>query len=181
MHNLLMIAVEAGHEGAEEHAEAVAFGFLTPGMAVALAMLVVFAIMLRAGVPKIIAGMLDGRIAEIRNQLDEAAKLREEAAALKAAYEKKTKAADGEIAELKANAEKQAGDIVAKAKDDAKALIARHKQLAEDKIAAAERAAIEDLRARAASAAAAAARGLIAEKHGEDADRKLVDRTISSI
>jgi len=181
MHNLLMIAAEAGHEAAGEHAEAMAFGFLSPGMAVALAMLVVFAIMLRAGLPRIIAGMLDGRIAEIRNQLDEAAKLREEAAALKAAYEKKTKAADGEIAELKANAAKQADDIVAKAKDDAKALIARHKQLAQDKIAAAERAVIDELRAKAASAATAAARGLIADKHSEEADRTLVDKTIASI
>lgn len=109
MLDLLILAAEAGHEGAGEHAEAMAFGFLTPGMAVALAMLVVFAIMLRAGVPKIVAGMLDGRIAEIRKQLDEAAKLRAEAAALKAEYEKKTKAADGEIAELKAKCREAGG------------------------------------------------------------------------
>ncbi len=63
----------------------------------------------------------------------------------------------------------------------ASALIERHKALSADKIAAAERAAVEELRATAASAAAAAARGLIAETHGADADRKLVDQSIASI
>ena len=182
MLDLLILAAEAAH-GAEhvEHVEPSAFGFLTPAMTIAISMLVVFAIMLRAGVPGMIARGLDSRIDEIRKQLDEAAKLRDEAAALKAEYEKKTKAADGEIAELRANAEKQAEEIVAKAKADATSLVARRKQMAEDKIAAAEREAIDELRAKAASAAAAAAKGLIAQNHGQDADRKLVDNTIASI
>lgn len=182
MLDLLILAAEVAHGGEHaEHVEPAAFGFLTPAMTIAIAMLVVFAIMFRAGVPGMIAKGLDARIAEIRKQLDEAAKLREEAAALKAEYEKKIKAADGEISELKANAEKQAEEIVAKAKADATNLVARHKQMAADKIASAEREAIDELRAKAASAATAAARGLIAEQHGQDADRKLVDHTIASI
>ena len=179
MLDLLMIAAEAAH-GAEEHVYPTAFGIAPHGWT-AIAMLVVFAIMLWAGVPKIVAGILDDRINTIRKQLDEAAKLREEAAALKADYEKRTQAADGEIAELKAAAEKQAGDIVAKAMVDAANLVERRKQLAEEKIAAAERNAIEELREKAAVAATAAARSLIAEKHGEGDDRKLVDETISNI
>lgn len=182
MLDLLLIAAEAAHGGEHaEHVEPSAFGFLTPAMTIAIAMLVVFAIMLRAGVPGMIAKGLDAKIDAIRKQLDEAAKLREEAAALKAAYEKKMQAADGEIAHLKANAEKQAEDIVAKAKKDATDLVARRKQLAEEKIAAAERNAIEELRAKAANAATSAARSLIANEHGEAADRKLVDDTISAI
>ena len=145
--------------GAEHHVEATAFGnsLLTPGFFVALAMLTVFAIMLWKRVPALIA------------------------AALKAQYEAKAKAADEEIAVLKAAAEKQAADVVAKAKDDAAQLIARHKALSEAKIAAAERAAIDELRAKAASAAAAAASGLIAEQHDAAADRKLVDQAISGL
>ncbi|HSG35212.1 MAG TPA: hypothetical protein VLA37_11795, partial [Sphingomonadaceae bacterium] len=168
---------------AEQHAENAAFGisFLTPGFFVALAMIVVILIMLRAGVPRIIAGILDSRIAEIRKALDEAAKLREEAEALKASYEKKTKQADKDIAEIKASAEQQAKAIVAKAKKDAKDLVARRQAIAEEKIAAAERAAVEELRETAAKAAAAAARQLIAEKHTAAADQGLVDRSISSI
>lgn len=166
--------------GAEHHEEPTAFG-ITPGGYVALAMLVVFAIMLWKRVPALIASLLDQKIAGIREQLDTAAKLRDEAAALKAEYEAKAKAADAEIAELKAAAEKQAADLVAKAKKDASDLIARHKALSATKIAAAERAAIDELRAKAAVAATEAARGLIAGQHGANADRKLVDKAISEL
>ena len=179
MLELLAAAAEAAH-GAEEHVEPTAFG-ITPGGYVALAMLTVFAIMLWKRVPALIAKALDAKIAGIREQLDTAAKLRDEAAVLKAEYEAKAKAADAEIAELKAAAEKQAADIVARAKDDATALIARHKALSADKIAAAERAAIEELRAKAATAAAAAASRLIGEQHDAAADKKLVDQAISGL
>jgi len=166
--------------GAEHHVEPTAFG-ITPGGYVALAMLVVFAIMLWKRVPALIAAALDKKIAGIREQLDTASKLRDEAAALKSEYEAKARAADQEIAALKAAAEKQAADVVAKAKDDASQMIARHKALAESKIAAAERTAVDELRARAASAAAAAAGKLIAEQHGAEADRKLTDQIIAEI
>jgi F-type H+-transporting ATPase subunit b len=120
-----------------EHAEPSAFG-IAPSGYVALSMLVVFAIMLWMRVPRLIAGALDKKIAGIREQLDTAAKLRDEAAALRAEYEAKSKAADAEIAALKAAAEKQAADVVAKAKQHAADLIARHKTLSEAKIAAAD-------------------------------------------
>ena len=179
MLELLAAAAEAAH-AAEEHVEPTAFG-MAPGAYVALAMLVVFGIMLWARVPALIAKALDAKIAGIKDQLDTAAKLRDEAAALKAEYEAKNKAADAEIAALKAAAEKQAADTVAKAKQDAADLIARHKSLSEAKIAAAERAAIDELRARAASAATAAAQGLIAEQHDAAADEKLVNQVIGGL
>jgi F-type H+-transporting ATPase subunit b len=53
--------------------------------------------------------------------------------------------------------------------------------MAEDKIAAAERAAIAEVRARAADAAANAAAKLIAQGHDAKADKALVDRTISTL
>jgi F-type H+-transporting ATPase subunit b len=180
MLELLAVAHEAAAHGAEHHAAPTAFG-IGPGGFVALAMLTVFAIMLWKRVPALIGKSLDAKIAGIREQLDTAAKLRDEAAALKAEYEAKAKAADAEIAELKAAAEKQAADIVARAKDDASALIARHKALSADKIAAAERAAVEELRAKAASAAAAAAGQLISQQHDAAADKKLVDQAISGL
>jgi F-type H+-transporting ATPase subunit b len=169
--------------GAQEHAEAAAFGisFLTPGFFVALAMLVVFAIMLKARVPALIAKGLDARIAEIRKQLDEAQALRAEAEALRDDYAKKAREADKDIAGLKQAAEQQAEEIVKQAKSDASALIERHKVLSAGKIAAAERAAVDELRAKAADAAAAAAGTLIAEKHDAAADRRLVDQSISDI
>lgn len=168
------------HDAPEHHVEPTAFG-ITPGGFVALAMLVVFAIMLKARVPAIIAGVLDARIGGIREQLDTAAKLRREAEALKAEYEAKARDADAEIATLKAGAERQAAEIVAKARDDATRLIDRHKTMAQAKIAAAERGAIEEIRRRAAEAAGAAAHKLIVERVDDAGDKRLVDEAIAGL
>ena len=177
---MLDLLAVAAHGAAEEHVEVTAFG-ITPGGYVALAMLVVFGIMLYAKVPALVAKMLDAKIAGIREQLDEAARLRTEAAALKAEYEAKAREADAEIVALKAGAERQAAEIVAKAKDDAAALIERHQAMSEAKIAGAERAAIAEIRERAATAASAAAGTLIAQSHDAKADKALVDGAIAGI
>lgn len=180
---MLEILAAAAHGATKEHVEAAAFGVsaLTPGFFVALAMLVVFGIMLYARVPALVARMLDERIAGIRSQLDEAARLRTEAAALKAEYEAKSREADAEIALLKSGAERQAAEIVEKAKVDAAALIERHQAMSEAKIAGAERAAIAEIRERAATAASVAAEKLIAESHDAKADKALVDGAIAGI
>src|SRR3569623_736965 len=163
-----------------EAAEPTALGRNAGGWG-AVAMLVVFAIMLWAGVPKIIGRILDSRIEGIRKQLEEAKLLRAEAEKLRDEYAKKAREADEEIATLRAGASRQADEIVEKAKADAAALIERHKAIAADKIAAAERAAVEELRTKAAEAASIAARGLIAQGHDAKADSKLVDEAISGI
>ena len=75
----------------------------------------------------------------------------------------------------------EADEIVAKAKSDADGLIARRGRMAEDKIAAEERAAVKQLRAAAVDGAARAAARLIAE-HGDPAtDAQLVNRTIAEL
>ena len=165
---------------AHETAEPTAFG-LNAGGWVAVAMIVVILIMLWAGVPRIIGGILDSRIEGIRKQLDEAKSLRAEAEKLRDEYARKAREADQEAAALRAQAERQAEEIVEKAKADADALIERHKASAAGKIASTERAAVEELRAKVATAAADAARELIAQKHGEAADRKLADQIIGGI
>jgi F-type H+-transporting ATPase subunit b len=137
--------------------------------------------MLWFGLPKMIAGALDSRIAGIRKQLDEARALRAEAEKLRDEYARKAGEADKEVAVLRASAERQAEEIVEKAKADAADLIERHKEIASAKIASAERAAVEELRAKVATAAAAAARDLIADKHGEAADRNLADEIIGNL
>jgi len=68
--------------------------------------------------------------------------------------------------------------------DEAKALRAEAEALRQeyaDKIAATERAAVADLRAKAADAAAIAAKGIIASRHTAVADSSLVDQTIGAI
>src|SRR5205814_5021787 len=154
---------------------------LNPGGWVALAMLVVFAILIWKKVPAAIAGALDSKIALIRDQLAEAEALRKEAETLKAEYAAKSASADKDRQALLERARHEAEEIVAKAKSDAEALIGRRARMAEDKIAAEERAAVEQLRASAADAAAKAAARLIAERHDAATDAKLVDQAIREI
>lgn len=171
---------DAGSHGAD-HAEPAAFGLIGPGAWVSLAMLVFIGVLLWKGVPKLITGGLDAKIAAIREQLEEAKKLRAEAEALRAEYAAKIANAEKDAAAMVDHAKTEADAIVAKAEADAKDVIARRERMATDKIAAAERGAVEELRATAAAAASEAARGLIAARHGEEADRKLVDEAISSL
>src|SRR4051812_27414367 len=160
--------------------EATAFGLDAPAW-VALAMIAVFALFLWKRVPAAIGKALDRKIATIREQLDEAAQLRAEAEALKAEYEAKAAAADAERATMLERARHEAEGIVEQARTDTAALIERRTRMAEDKIAAAERHAIDEVRARAARAAAAAAATLISEDMDAGTDKALVDRTIEGL
>ena len=139
------------HGGAAPHETPTALGFITAPVAISLAMLAVFAILIWKKVPAAIGKALDSKIALIRDQLAEAETLRKEAEALKAEYEAKSASADQDRAALLERARHEADEIVAKAKTDAEALIERRSRMAEDKIAAEERAAIGQLRSAAAA------------------------------
>jgi F-type H+-transporting ATPase subunit b len=173
---LLIAAISQAPEAAEPTALA-----LNPGGWVALAVLIVFALLIWKKVPAAVGKALDSKIALIRDQLAEAESLRREAEALKAEYEKKAKSVDKDRKALMERAKHEADAIVAKAKIDAEALIERRTRMAEDKIAAEERAAVEQLRAAAADAATKAAAKLIAERHDAQTDAALVDRAIKEI
>ena len=177
MSSVLLIAAIAEAPAA---AEPTAFS-LNPGAWVALAVIVVFALLIWKKVPGAVGRALDSKIALIRDQLAEAEALRKEAEALKAEYEAKSASADKDREALLERAKHEAQEIVAKAKSDSEALIARRTRMAEDKIAAEERAAIEQLRSAAADAATKAAAKIIAERHDAATDAKLVDQAIREI
>lgn len=172
--------VEVGAD-AGVHVEPELLGW-APYQWVGLAMLVLILFLIfGAKVHKLIASGLDGKIAAIRANLDEAKKLRAEAEALREEYAAKIAGAEKDAAAMLDNARVEADAIVKRAEEDTAAVIARREQMAQDKIAAAERQAVADLRARAADASTAAAARLIAEKHGAEADRKLADKVISEL
>lgn len=173
----LMLAAIAGEEA---HAVPTALG-LDPTQWVALSMLAIFALFIWKKVPDAVGRALDKKIEGIRAQLAEAESLRKDAEALKAEYEAKARAAEGEAAGIVERARAEAKAIVAKAKTDTKALVERRQRMAEDKIAAEERAAIADIRATTAKAAAAAAARLVAEKHDAGSDKALVDKAIAGL
>ena len=167
--------------GAGKHEEPSAFG-LEPYQWVAVSMVIFILIALFvAKAHKAVTGGLDNQIAAIRQQLDEAKSLRAEAEALREEYAAKVAGAEKDAEAMLANAQTEADAIVSKAEADTEATITRRKAMAEDKIAAAERAAVDDLKARAANAATAASRAIIGEKHDAASDASLVDKTIASI
>ncbi len=168
--------------GAEEHhADPALFGVMTGTVWASLAMVVVIVVLLWKKVPGVIGASLDKKIAEIRANLDEAASLRADAEKIKVEYEARAKAAAGEAEQMLAHAREEADAIVSQARTDAAALIERRGKMAEDKIAAAERTAVAEVRATAANAAAAAAAQLIAAKHDAKSDKPLVDSAIDAL
>jgi F-type H+-transporting ATPase subunit b len=173
---LLMTAVAP----APEATEPTAFG-LNPGAWVAVAVLIVFASLAWKKVHHAVVSALDSKIALIRDQLAEAESLRKEAEALKAEYEAKAALADKDRKALLERARHEAQEIVAKARADCEALIERRGRMAEEKIAAEERTAVEQLRSATAEAAAKAAAKIIAERHDAGSDAKLVDQAIKEI
>ncbi|MFC3101117.1 hypothetical protein [Altererythrobacter lauratis] len=147
-------------------------------LSMAVLLLIAFGV---AKVHRTIARGLDGKIAEIRRNLDEAKALRTEAEALRAEYAAKIASAEKDAEAMLANARTEADAIIAKAEADTTAMIARREAMAQGKIAAAELQAVADLRARAAQASTAAAAALIAERHDADADAKLADEVIAAL
>jgi F-type H+-transporting ATPase subunit b len=134
-----------------------------------------------AKAPRLLLNGLDARIAETKRELDEAASVRAEAEALLADAKKQQAASAKDAKAIVAHAEAEAAELIAQAERGAKDQIARRTRMAEDKIAAAEVAAIADVRAHAANAAAAAAAQLIASGHDAKADKSLVDQAIARL
>lgn len=178
MANYLTILSEAA---GEVHAEPMSFGIISATVWVSIAMAIFIAILLWKKVPAMIGASLDKKIAEISRQLDEAEQLRLDAESLKAEYEAKLADAAKEADDLRDRAATEAEGLVAKAKADATALIARRKQMAEDRIAAAEAAALAEVRQATAKAATEAAAKLIADKHDANADKALIDGAIAAV
>lgn len=148
---------------------------------VAIAMIVLIGVFVWKNVPGLLLGGLDSKIAQIRQQLDEAKALRAEAEALRDEYAARIASAEADAAAMMDNARSEADAILAKAESESEQMVARRQRMAEEKIAAAEREALGAVRARAAEAAATASRALIAKHHGKDADSKLADEVIASL
>ncbi len=148
---------------------------------VALAFLIFVGAVIYFGLHNKINEMLDKRAAAIKAELDEAARLRSEAAALLASFEKKKIAAQAEAENIVAQARVEAELIAREAHERMAEFVERRKQQAEQKIAQAEQQATADVRAAAADAAVrAAAIVLRDEAKGEVGDR-LVASGISGL
>jgi F-type H+-transporting ATPase subunit b len=131
---------------------------------VAIAFVIFLAVLGYLKVHKMLIKGIDDRRDRIKAELDEARRLKEEAQALLAGYQRKQqeieRAAEGIIAGAKADAERLAAEAEAKLQD----FIARHTKMAQERIAQAEAQAVADVRSAAADAAVAAAGTILGRK-----------------
>lgn len=128
-----------------------------------------------------LAGMLDDRGAKVRTELEEAARLRQEAEAMLRDAEARRADALREAQALIEGAKAEAGRVAAAAGAEAEASAKRREQMALDRIAAAEKAAVDEVRLTAAEVATVAARQVIAEGLTADADARLIDHAITQL
>ncbi|MCB9993305.1 MAG: ATP F0F1 synthase subunit B [Hyphomicrobiaceae bacterium] len=136
-----------------------------------IALIVFIGVVIYLKVPGAITGALDKQIKKIEDDLSEAKRLREEAQAMLADYERKRKAAEAEAEEIVSAAREEADRMAREAEESLTELVARRRKAVEEKIAQAEAQAIADVRARSADVAIEAARHLLQDqmtKQGDD-------------
>lgn len=141
---------------------------------VALGFFVFIGLLGYLGIHRMIAKSLDERASRIKAELDEARKLKDDAAQLLADYRRKRGEAESEAQEIIAGAKAEAERLAAEAKVKVEEFVARRTKMAETKIAQAEAQAAADVRSAAAEAAvAAAAKVLTQEAKGKLASELL--------
>lgn len=133
------------------------------------------------GAHKKVGGALDERAARVRAELDEAKRLREEAAAVLASYEAKRAEAETEAQAIVAQARAEAEDLARESSERLAEFIERRTKQAETKIAAAEAQAAHDVRAAAADAAVKAAEIVLTTEAKGAVGDQLIARGISDL
>lgn len=157
------------------------FSLYNTNFVVLIAFVLFVGILLKAGVPAKIAGLLDARANQIKAELAEAKALREEARSLLASYEKKQKEVQEQSERIIAMAKEEAQAAAAQAKEDLKSSIARRLAAAEDQIASAEASALRQVRERAVAVAVAAAGDVLAKQSTAETAAASIDAAIAQV
>jgi F-type H+-transporting ATPase subunit b len=128
---------------------------------VALGFLLFLGLLAYLGVHRKVTDSLDQRQARIKGELDEARRLKEEAQALLAEFQRKGREAEKEAQDIIAGAKAEAERIAGEAKTRMEDFVVRRTKMAEAKITQAEAQALADVRSAAADAAVAAAEKIL--------------------
>jgi F-type H+-transporting ATPase subunit b len=140
-----------------------------------------FAIVFYLKVPGLINKALDDRAEKIRRELDEARRLREEAQAVLADYQRRAREAEEEAKAIIDQSRREAEALEAETELRLKDSLERRTRLAEEKIARAEAQAIDDVRSTAIDVAVAAAEAILKEKSGGDKGNALIEDGIRKV
>jgi F-type H+-transporting ATPase subunit b len=145
--------------------------FAEPEFWVAVAFVILMGVFAYVGVHKTVLTALDHRSERIKAELDDARRLKDEAAKVLADYKTRRASAEREAEEIITAAKAEAERIATEAKDKMEDFVARRTKTAESKIALAEAQALADVRAAAADAAVAAASTILSQSvKGQVAD-----------
>jgi F-type H+-transporting ATPase subunit b len=137
--------------------------FTQPETWVAIAFVILLVLFAYLGIHKTVLTALDHRSQRIKAELDDARRLKEEAAKLLGEYQTRRASAEREAEEIIANARVEAERIATEAKAKMEDFVARRTKTAESKIALAEAQALADVRAAAANAAVEAASTILSQ------------------
>ncbi len=152
----------------------------TPTFFVGLAFVIFVAAVFRP-VSRMVAAALDGRAEKIQQELDEAVRLREEAQALLAGYERHQNEALQEAEDILAHAKEEAERQARQAGEALEELIKRREIQALERIARAEEEAVSDVRNAAVELAIAATKKLISSELNDDRQQALIDEAIGEL
>lgn len=148
---------------------------------VAVGLFIFLGILIAVGMPKTIAALLDGRVAKIQNELDEAARLRAEAEALLKQIRAEKAEAEAQAAEMLRAAEADARAMEVEAKAKLEESLVRRQALAERRIAQAEAQATAEVTGAAADLAVQAAGQILTARVSGQKSDPLLDAAISQI
>ncbi len=142
---------------------------------------VLFVVLVFRPARRILTGALDERIAKIREEIEEAQRLREEAQSTLASYQRRQREALQEAEKIIAHAREEAERTRAHAERELEETIKRREQQAAEKIAQAEAAALDDLRSRTVELAIGATAKLLEKKLAGKAGEKAVTEAIKGL
>ncbi|MSO70604.1 MAG: F0F1 ATP synthase subunit B [Alphaproteobacteria bacterium] len=148
---------------------------------VAIAFVIFVCGLVYVGVPKLITSTLDEKSAAIRNQLDEARRLREEAQAALAEAKRRQREAQREAEDMLKSAREEAAALAAQAEANLTASLQRREVQAHERIAQAEATAIKQLRDQAVDLAIAASAQVLGENQSGPAGDALINAAIQEL
>jgi F-type H+-transporting ATPase subunit b len=128
-----------------------------------------------------LVGMLDARAASVRAEMDEAARLKSEAQAMLKEAEAARAKAQADAKTLIAGAAAEAARVAEATRAETEASARRREPMALDRIAAAQKQAVDEVRTAAAELATIAARQVIAEGLSPESSAALIDQAIAQL
>jgi F-type H+-transporting ATPase subunit b len=140
-----------------------------------------FALVIWLKAPKRLAESLDTRSGKIREELEEARRLREEAQELLADYQRKRREAEKEAEAIIAAGKREADLLAEESARKIAEFLERRTALAEQKIAQAEIQAMADIRALAVNIAVAASESIIRDKVSGSISDDLIAKSIAEV